>query len=354
VANCTLIIDGQAVKSGSAVKVNTTQEFTATISNGAYNWSVNCTDYAGHTNASEVWNFILSYSAPSPSSNPPSGSSYTGSTGSVTTAIREIVNLGDIRASTRNTAKFTNSKLIITEVFIRPAVDASHIVIIGEKLQQKPENISQPDSGIVYAYLEIKALNIKDGNISDASIAFRVNRSWVEENNINITRVTMWRYGPQGWENLTTLLDNATELSYRAITSGFSHFTITGRAEETLSARPCTENGICEEGENETNCPADCKPQQPEQICIPLTVRCNENAVEQCNEAGSGWKTVEICKYGCQNNTCILAQDRQTVWFVYATALIAALAIVAAILFRVMRRRRLSRNIGESVLATLN
>jgi len=52
VANCSLVIDGSFVQTDSTVSTSINQNFTYGLSSGLYNWSVNCSDYAGNQNAS--------------------------------------------------------------------------------------------------------------------------------------------------------------------------------------------------------------------------------------------------------------------------------------------------------------
>lgn len=64
VKNCSLLIDDAVVESDLSVDVLTQQSFLRSVANGNYNWSVNCTDYTGHTNNSKTWLLSVSYSPP--------------------------------------------------------------------------------------------------------------------------------------------------------------------------------------------------------------------------------------------------------------------------------------------------
>ncbi|MBU2496445.1 MAG: VCBS repeat-containing protein [Nanoarchaeota archaeon] len=65
IANCSLIVNNAVDQTESSITVNTSQEFTKSLSNGNYNWSVNCTDYVGYVNNSLTWKITVSYTAPS-------------------------------------------------------------------------------------------------------------------------------------------------------------------------------------------------------------------------------------------------------------------------------------------------
>jgi len=64
VENCSLIVNDAFKSSDTSIVKNVTQTFAVGLTNGDYNWSVNCTDNATNENFSETENFSLSYVAP--------------------------------------------------------------------------------------------------------------------------------------------------------------------------------------------------------------------------------------------------------------------------------------------------
>jgi hypothetical protein len=75
IANCSLIINNIIVNTSTSVIVNTTQDFTYSLSNGNYVWSVNCSDYVGYINSSANRNLTVSYTPPASSSSGGGGGS---------------------------------------------------------------------------------------------------------------------------------------------------------------------------------------------------------------------------------------------------------------------------------------
>jgi len=63
IANCSLIINNVIDQNDTSITVNSTQEFTKSLSNANYNWSVNCTDNLNRKNNSETWQLTVSYSS---------------------------------------------------------------------------------------------------------------------------------------------------------------------------------------------------------------------------------------------------------------------------------------------------
>ena len=68
IANCSLIIDNAIDQTDTTVTTNTAQTFTKTLSNGNYNWNVNCTDYLNRINSSSMYSLTVSVSSGSSSS----------------------------------------------------------------------------------------------------------------------------------------------------------------------------------------------------------------------------------------------------------------------------------------------
>jgi|GEM_PF-2944506 len=89
-----------------------------------------------------------------------------------------------------------------------------------------------PD-GEVYQLMNILVGNERfesEDNINGASINFRVPKSWVEENNIDISTITINRFHDEKWNALPTEMTYEDEEYYyfTAETPGFSRYAITG------------------------------------------------------------------------------------------------------------------------------
>lgn len=86
-----------------------------------------------------------------------------------------------------------------------------------------------PETGSTYQYLEISKSNIKDEDIKNAKVKFKVERSWINENSIDEDTVSMNRL-EQNWKKLPTIKlgEDESNVYYEAETPGFSVFAITG------------------------------------------------------------------------------------------------------------------------------
>jgi len=133
--------------------------------------------------------------------------------------------------------------------------------LIGEVKKTVP--VPKPRE-IVYQYFNITKVNFNNSMIKNATIEFRVNNSWINENGIK--EVYLAKY-ENGWEKLDTELINKTEKYsyYKVSVDSFSYFAILGE--------------VCEEGEK----------------------RCNGDNLEQC--INNSWQVIEVCEYGCDPST---------------------------------------------------
>ena len=101
---------------------------------------------------------------------------------------------------------------------------------------EKPAEISDPEGIIYNNYFEITT-NIPRDNIASGTISFRVDKSWVSSNDIDVSTVTLNRYTGK-WETLpsTKIREDSTYSYCSAKTSGFSTFVITGKQKEVPAA----------------------------------------------------------------------------------------------------------------------
>ena len=106
---------------------------------------------------------------------------------------------------------------------------------IAEMLKGKSNLVSELPSDEVY-----KSLNIWVGtsgfatssNIENAVVYFKVEKSWIQDKNIDQSSITLNMYNDTKWDQLQTNLSGEDDkyLYFTANPSGFSSFAITGKA----------------------------------------------------------------------------------------------------------------------------
>ena len=120
--------------------------------------------------------------------------------------------------------KIDNSK--ISEVFVDLKQQMEDVRVIAEKLAEKPPELPEPP-GLVWAYHEIN-INVPEDAIENAEINFWVLKEWLATQGASKESIRLLRFHEGGWKELPTeiLGENATHVSYRARTPGFSVFAI--------------------------------------------------------------------------------------------------------------------------------
>ncbi|WP_269851005.1 PGF-pre-PGF domain-containing protein [Methanosarcina horonobensis] len=100
--------------------------------------------------------------------------------------------------------------------------------------------------GEVYRLMNILVGNERfesGNNVNGASINFRVSKSWIEENNIDVSTIAMNRFHNDEWNALPTEMTGEDEEYYyfTAETPGFSRYAITGDKLGTQTITPAEE-----------------------------------------------------------------------------------------------------------------
>ncbi len=125
--------------------------------------------------------------------------------------------------------KITNPEIGFKQINITVINPAQKVTISVTKLAGQPASVVHVIEGKVYKYIEITTQNINDTHIKRAKIQFEVNKTWINDNNIDPDTIALHRYTNR-WEKLYTRRtgeDNGF-VYYDAETLGFSVFAISG------------------------------------------------------------------------------------------------------------------------------
>ncbi len=126
---------------------------------------------------------------------------------------------------------------------------------IVEMLKGKSTFVSTLPSNEVYKNVNIWIGNsgIVSNNIENASVCFRVEKSWIQDKKIDQSSITLNRYSNSKWEQLQTTQsgEDSNYLYFTAKTPGFSPFAITGKTTGTGSViQPGTNDQVEQNKEN--------------------------------------------------------------------------------------------------------
>jgi len=150
----------------------------------------------------------------------------------------EVKEISQVFVTNGNEVKFdlTNNATCVVYVGFDAKKTAGKTTTIVEMLKNKSTLVSGLPSGEVYKFLNIWVGNSKyatSKNIENPIIYFKVEKSWLQNNSINQSSITLNRYNDKKWEQLPTSLSGEDDkyLYLTAETSGFSFFAITGKVE---------------------------------------------------------------------------------------------------------------------------
>lgn len=151
-----------------------------------------------------------------------------GSTGSITH--KKTQTWTKITPGVAAIMKIADPELGFKQISITVKNQANTVSITVTKLDSKPASVIHEITGNVYKYTEINATKINETDIDNVKIQFEVNKSWINENNIDPDTVALNRYHNDAWEKLSTkkTSEDNNYIYYEAETTGFSTFAITG------------------------------------------------------------------------------------------------------------------------------
>lgn len=145
---------------------------------------------------------------------------------------------------------FTNDVTVVESISFESKKTMGKTTAIVENLKNKSSLVTGLPEGTMY-----KSFNVWVGNagygesdkIQNATVAFKVEKSWLDENNIDQSSVNLYKHDEDGkeWIELTPIVTGEDDnyLHFTAGTSGFSSFVIAGDTEgSALTSEPVEES----------------------------------------------------------------------------------------------------------------
>jgi len=132
---------------------------------------------------------------------------------------------------------FVNNATCVVYVSFDAKKTVGKTTTIVEMLKNKSVLVSDLPSDEVYKFFNLWVGNGGYGNsknIENPVVCFKVEKSWIEDNNIDQASIALNRYNDAKWDPLLTSLsgEDDTYLYFIAETPGFSPFVITGKTTE--------------------------------------------------------------------------------------------------------------------------
>lgn len=239
---------------------------------------VGCADKTLQNGDEVIWFWSTGMDSVPPPKCPPGGSSRgSGDDISPTPTPTPAPTKIDIEAG--ENASVTFEKTDITRIIIN-ANNTIHNAKVTIQQIEKPANVTNI-SGIPYRYFNVTTTNLTAADITNAIIEFRVNKTWLNESNVDETTIKLNRYSDinNNWNALPTSKveeDNAS-LYFESETQGFSLFAISG---EEKTAHLATEAGA--ETETETLMPEVTTTPTPAPIPTPIRAPASVPIIPMC------------------------------------------------------------------------
>jgi len=282
-------------------------------SNAIEFWNISYTDCSGQTTSSSLYNFTDSNSisnlpinqcnSSASSSSTTTSYSYVPSTPLPTQVITSV----NVMTNIPTAIIITNPKIDLTKITITANQNIFAASLIINKLSQLPTSNPQIGLplGIPYQAFQINTTMITNLSIANATLEFKVNKSWAASQNVDPSTITLYRMKANDtiWNPLNTTFLGQDNNSYHfsAVTPGFSTFIIYSN-----------------------------------QKCIANSKRCLNNQTQLC--LNSTWMTTEQCPNGCNNEGCsnLLSNNPPIIYGV----IILMILIVGAMLLNKKKKTR--------------
>jgi S-layer protein (TIGR01567 family) len=152
----------------------------------------------------------------------------------------EVRYIWTIAPNKQNTVEFKKSTHHILEISFAYSQVADEVSVIIEKLINSSLLANGTPPGVVFENTNIWVNVPNPSYVSNASVKFSVEKSWISANSIDSNSIALYRFKDGAWNKLSTakLFENDTLIFYIASTPGFSSpFAIAG---EKISAVPTT------------------------------------------------------------------------------------------------------------------
>ena len=185
---------------------------------------------------------VTAPAAPTPTPSPTSNITATTTTVPTTTTtipttpppVNVTVNVSLITPQTPAMFNITQPEILKIQSIIVAVKNNVSNVSITVKESEKPANapnVTGTAEGAVLKYLEISPTNIADANISNVTINFQVEKSWVTSNSIDVETIALYRYSNNTWNKLSTrkINESSDHLYFQSTSPGLSVFAIAGQ-----------------------------------------------------------------------------------------------------------------------------
>ncbi len=215
----------------------TSNSTTVTLVKGTYHFAVLTADDGGNQNLTVVFsssgpsgNYGNVSVTPSTGGGGTSSSSGGGGGGGGTPTPSEGVKVSknwDVLPAGTVTMSIAKAEVGFTNIDFTTTVEASNVELTVIKLAAKPV-VKREVQGTVYQYLRIDKVNLREADVPNATIEFKIEKKWFDQNSGSIKNIVLQRYFNDLWTTLDTkyLRADETYQYFEATSPGLSLFAI--------------------------------------------------------------------------------------------------------------------------------
>ncbi|MDW7732327.1 MAG: PGF-pre-PGF domain-containing protein [Methanolobus sp.] len=236
-----MIVDNKDVTSNATITTASASYNATGLAAGEHSASISVTDNTGNEKMFTTSFWIGPKPSARTSSGSSSGSSSGGGGGGSTGEKYENIQVKEVQSifvskDSRITYEFRKEGNAVTSVQFDSLKNSGTISAVIEVLKDRSSFADTDAPGIVYQQMNIwvgKSGFVNPENVENLLIDFRVERSWLEENNIDMDSVKLYRYENNSWNSLPAIMTGNDEeyIYFESQTPGFSPFAISSEAE---------------------------------------------------------------------------------------------------------------------------
>ena len=229
---------------------------TKRLRDGSYNLSVRAFDFAGNNvSLLDVVDIIVDNSEPPPKKDTGTDDSGGGSGGNdageddepevrrvpVSGVVSQSRLLSRVSAGSTVSLSFLRSGLAVSSVSFGVSEELRNVLVSVSSQSNRPSGVSRFD-GDVYRYVSVNMSSIGGSSVSNLTVGFKVDGSFVSDNDAVGDEIVLVRYDGHRWVEVDTrMVSYVTGVySYRAVSDGFGFYVV------ALKSDPVKEEDVSE------------------------------------------------------------------------------------------------------------
>jgi PGF-pre-PGF domain-containing protein len=241
IANITWILDDVIVQINCS-SMNSSY-YCSSAPNGLHNLTIFAENENGSAQKEWIWNVTSISSSDSAGSSSSSGRYVSGGGyfgEDYDNILDKVSKSQNVLAKKVTTFSFNSNDNPIKSISFIALKNSGVVSTTIEILKGISTLVSEAPPGEVYKYMNIWVGDTgfaTSDNIENAVISFKVEKSWVSDNDIQSSMISLYRYNDNNWKELETqkVKEDERYLYFESETPGFSPFVITGIKKESSS-----------------------------------------------------------------------------------------------------------------------